>query len=307
MSYPIALFILASLFSFMMGFAVQRSSTCTVAAINEVLNKKTTDRIRSLIETSLWVFMGEVLLMRFDLAQFHLQDWQISGFTVGGAALLGLGAYLNGACMVGTIGRIGNGEWDFFLTIIGFFCGALLIAHLHLDQLYPVAQHELSILKLPDWALGIVFCLIAYRSWMFYKKGLHPYFLTVSLGILFLLLLVIDKAWSYTDLLVDLANIKNTSYLPRLILFFALLIGSIFGGNSLKNIGSTRIVKKSLIAKRFLGGLAMGFATVMLPGSHDALVFLYLPMLLLNAWICFLVMTSTILFASHIENLVHRR
>ena len=47
------------------------------------------------------------------------------GAIVAGGALLGLGAVVNGACAIGAIARIGNGEWAWLATLPGLFVGAL--------------------------------------------------------------------------------------------------------------------------------------------------------------------------------------
>jgi toxin CptA len=284
-----------------MGYAIQQGSTCTVAAINEYLDKGTVNRFKSLIETALWVLIGELFLFRLGWANLELPIWQISTVSILGAMLLGLGAYINGACAVGTIARIGNAEWDYFITIIGFFCGALLLPNLHLDELHPTAIGHTSIPNVPDWLLIILGCLLAYRAWQLFQKGLHPYFLTVVVGIFFLALLVFEHAWSYTDLLVDIAQLKDVSYLPRVILFITFLGGAVWGGRNNRKSSPKKIVTKHHIIRRFIGGAAIGFATGLLPGSHDSLILLYMPMLILNAWLGFIVIVATIFAARSFE------
>ena len=40
---------------FVMGFAIQRGATCTVAAVDEVLNRRRAHRLLAMLEASLWV------------------------------------------------------------------------------------------------------------------------------------------------------------------------------------------------------------------------------------------------------------
>ena len=51
--------------------------------------------------------------------------YAISRWTAIGGALLGLGAYINGACVFGAIARFGSGEWAYIVTPIGFYLGCL--------------------------------------------------------------------------------------------------------------------------------------------------------------------------------------
>ena len=50
------------LLALLMGFAVQRGGTCLVAALEEVVHRRRWARFRALLETSLWVLGGFVLL-----------------------------------------------------------------------------------------------------------------------------------------------------------------------------------------------------------------------------------------------------
>ena len=56
--------------------------------------------------------------------------YAMSAWTVIGGALLGLGAYVNGACVFGAIARFGSGEWAYIVTPIGFYLGCLSVAPL---------------------------------------------------------------------------------------------------------------------------------------------------------------------------------
>ena len=47
------------------------------------------------------------------------QGWSPLGYLVPAAILLGLGTYLNGACVFGSVGHFGNGEIDFGFMFIG--------------------------------------------------------------------------------------------------------------------------------------------------------------------------------------------
>lgn len=42
----------------LMGFAIQRGATCTVAAVDELVTRKRATRLVALVEASLWVLAG---------------------------------------------------------------------------------------------------------------------------------------------------------------------------------------------------------------------------------------------------------
>ena len=98
----------------LMGFAVQRGATCTVAAVDEVLNKRRAHRLMAMLEASLWVAGGLALAQLAHLAHpagSMPGGYPINPWTVVGGALLGLGAWVNGACVFGAVARLGSGEW----------------------------------------------------------------------------------------------------------------------------------------------------------------------------------------------------
>src|SRR5439155_157897 len=51
-------FIIAAFCAGLMGFAIQRGATCTVAAVEEAVSKRRLNRLISMIEASLWVVGG---------------------------------------------------------------------------------------------------------------------------------------------------------------------------------------------------------------------------------------------------------
>jgi uncharacterized membrane protein YedE/YeeE len=292
---------LAVILSFLMGLAIQRGGTCTVAAIEEIVSKRTSNRIKALLETTLWVLAGELILAQFGVTPSPTPHWQMGLNTIIGGFLLGLGAFVNGACAVGTIARIGNREWEFFAMLPGFLFGAWLTGTLHFAFLQPINLGVITIQPVTPWILAFILVCVVYRAWQFYQKGFHPYVLTVLIGIFFLGLITLEKNWSYTDLLIDLAQFKTSSNHLQIILFISLLAGSMISGYFQKPSQRTLQKLSPHLLKRFIGGALMGAATLILPGSHDSLILLYMPKFLGYAWLGFLIMTSTIVILKLIK------
>ena len=101
-------FFAAAILAGVMGFAIQRGATCTVAALDELVSKRRIRRLGSMIEASLWVVGGLLIAQAF-----HLLGRMPSGYTLGystviGGLMLGLGAFINGACVFGAIARLGG-------------------------------------------------------------------------------------------------------------------------------------------------------------------------------------------------------
>ena len=120
-------FVVAVVCAGLMGYAIQRGATCTVAAVDEVVTQRTSRRLVSLVEASLWVAGGLVVAETLQLLPKMPPGYAVSGWTVIGGALLGLGAYINGACVFGAIARFGSGEWAYSVTPIGFYVGCVTV------------------------------------------------------------------------------------------------------------------------------------------------------------------------------------
>src|SRR5580765_2978185 len=123
-------FAVAALCAAVMGYAIQRGATCTVAAVDEVVTQRTFQRLLSLFEAALWVAGGLAIAAALHILPQMPAGYAVSGWTVVGGVLLGLGAYINGACVFGAIARFGSGEWAYIVTPIGFYLGCLSVAPL---------------------------------------------------------------------------------------------------------------------------------------------------------------------------------
>ena len=121
-------FVVAVLCAGVMGYAIQRGATCTVAAVDEVVAQRTWRRLVSLGEAALWVAGGLVVAETLHVLPKMPPGYAVSSWTVIGGALLGLGAYVNGACVFGAIARFGSGDWSYLATPIGIYAGSVAVA-----------------------------------------------------------------------------------------------------------------------------------------------------------------------------------
>jgi toxin CptA len=106
-----------------MGLAIQRGGTCTVAAMEELLATRWPLRLMALIEASLWVGGALLLAREFGLVAEPPPGFALTRWTLAGAVLLGLGALLNRACVIGAIARLGSGETAFAAMPVNYYLG----------------------------------------------------------------------------------------------------------------------------------------------------------------------------------------
>jgi toxin CptA len=305
-------FALAALCAACMGYAIQRGGTCTVAAVTEVTSQRTFGRLGSLLEASLWVGGGLLIAASVGVIPRVPAGYATSGWTVGGGVLLGLGAWLNGACVMGTIARLGSGEWAYVLTPAGFYLGCVIVGALERPGAVALAEPS-PVIAARAW---VVWPVVAFAAWRLTvgvrgllasidvahpRKGFaahaarmwSPHAATLAIGVTFLAMLLLVGAWAYTEVLAELAHGMAMGIAARLGLFAALLAGSLVAGWS---AGCWRHVPPTAaqVARCVIGGALMGCGSLLIPGGNDGLVLVGMPLLWPYAWLAFAVTCATI-------------
>ncbi len=291
-----------------MGYAIQRGATCTVAAVDEVLSKRRARRLLALLEGAVWVLAGLLLGQALALMPPMPAGYAVSAWTVLGAALLGLGAAVNRACVFGAVARFGSGEWSYAATPIGFFLGCVLgqipLAH---SPPRPLSESALAF-QAPATLAWLLGAWIAWRLLKLFStrpdvastpgrallaRVWQPHAATLVIAVTFFFMLYLVGPWAYTDVLSDWARGARGDTGGRTLLLLGLLGGASLGGWSAGRFRSTRI--RGSDALRCLGGGAlMGLGSVLIPGGNDGLILTGMPLLWPHAWVSFAVMCLTI-------------
>ena len=302
-------FLLAALCAGVMGYAIQRGATCTVAAVDEILSQRKASRLLAMLEAALWVTGGLLVAQALHMLPPLPPGYAVSGWTVVGGALLGAGAFVNGACVLGAVARLGSGEWAFAATPIGFFAGCLSVSPVfglpaprRLAEASPILQASGSVALL---FVGFALWRLA-RRWIggapadagrwHRRLAMHvwsPHVATTVIGITFVLMLLLVGAWAYTDVLAELARGMAASLAGRSLLLAALLLGAGLGGWTAGRWRSARI-KASQLLRCVGGGVLMGWGSLLLPGGNDGLVLVAMLLLWPYAWLAFATMCLTI-------------
>lgn len=305
---------LAALLVLVMGVAIQRSTTCTVAAVEEIVSRRRASRAMAMLLAGLWV--GALLLLADRLDRAALVPpgaipipWQ----TAAGAVLLGFGSVINRACVIGSVGRLGSGEGAFLFTPIGLFAGFLAAfaaagaagVSLPMQQLWQVPVPAMP----SPWLVLVLLLWLSWRAWRIlrlaprtlagatrplWRNVWSPLGATSIIGISFAILLLLAGAWSYPEMLARLASDGGTAAdVEPFLLFLLLLAGSALGGWR-RNGFSLRWPCWRHCLRAFAGGFVMALGSVLIPGSNDGLVLLGIPLMLPHAMLALPVMALTI-------------
>ena len=109
---------LLGLLGFVLGFALNHGSICTVIATGELVSEKRPARFIALVECAVWAALVYAIVETSPTMQ---RGWSPLGYLVPAAMLFGIGTYVNGACVFGSVGHFGNGDIDFGFAFLGIF------------------------------------------------------------------------------------------------------------------------------------------------------------------------------------------
>lgn len=303
-----AVFVLALLCAAVMGLAIQRGGTCTVAAIEELLATRRPARLWAMVEAAMWVGGGLLLAREFGLVAALPTGFELSHWTLAGAVLLGIGAILNGACVIGSIARLGSGDVAFAAMPVGYYLGCASADALFAPPVALALDAAPPAFGAHGWLLGLFPLLAAVRLGVGLRtrrgslgQPWSPHAATAVIGVAFLGLMLLVGAWSYTDLLAELARTMGHfsaahNLAARALIGVALLVGAWVGG---RRTGQFRRkpVSAFAMARCLCGGVLMSWGSLLTPGGNDVLVLIGMPLLWPYAWSAFATMCITVAMA----------
>lgn len=304
----------ALLFVAAMGYAIQRGGTCMVAAVEEVLSARRAYRLAAMLEASVWVCGGLALAQLLHLANSMPPGFAASAWSVLGGALLGLGAWVNQACVFGAIARLGSGDWAYAATPVGFYAGCLSVQALFarpaataLAHASPVEGHAALLAPLfvayACWRLWPALVLMTQpdRFRVVARKVWSPHAATIVIGASFVVTLLLAGNWAYTDVLADLARTHGKPGLLPVLMLAALYLGALLGGLTAGRWRSSW-PRTAQLLRCLWGGVLMGWGSLLIPGSNDGLTLIGIPTLRPYAWLAFVSMFVVIASAMVVQS-----
>ncbi len=292
--------------AFLAGFALQRGNICAVAAVREGVEEGDWRRFAALLECAAWALLG--LLLAAAFGWMPLREWPAQPSLVLamlGGVLFGAGALVNGACAMGTIGRLGAGELALLAMPAGFMLGAVGAAELGARA----GRATTAAFAGPAFSLLLAaLCVfVLFRAWtalraapsaMALKAAIvaprwPPALAMAVIAIANVALLLLIFSWPYTTLLVDLARGSAMDVALRLALAVVLVLGA-GAGSATAGRFSWRAPDLRAVTSCFGGGVLMGLGGALIPGGNDALVLIGLPLLQPSALAAYAAMTAAI-------------
>ena len=289
--------------AFAMGFLVPRSTTCAVAAVTEVLERKRAWRFGGFALASLSAMAVLWPIAWFTGLPIHFApSITPSSMIALGGLLFGAGAALNGACVFGTLTKIVSGDTSYLFVLPGLWLGALLLGVTGLSvQPEIIANTELSAPSVGPallWALALG--LLILFGWLFLRKGRADKAGSMAaIGVIGGLLYTIHPAWNYSVAIHDFAQaiVSAPQHMADGLLPWLVAAACLGGVTSTLAAGTFKLKLPSLrgSAGAMLGGFLMAFGLVMIPGGNDGLILFLLPSLIGSGTLAYVAMNLGIL------------
>jgi hypothetical protein len=265
--------VLLAVLAFVLGFALNHGSICTVIATTELVAERRSARSIALVECAVWAALVYAILETSPTMQ---QGWSPLPYLVPGALLFGIGTYVNGACV--SVGHFGNGHIDFGFTFLAVF------AVLYIESLFGLLPAQPSIsASLPFGPVLLAIALaaiLALRLGVSLRSESNFGRLTLSMaaiGITFTILAVLAPRFSITTSVGSIVSIPVAGTVISVCMFGGSFVSARFRKG--RFVLEWPTVKN--IVSRTLGGILMGLSALLIPGGNDTLLMIGFPM---GAW-----------------------
>lgn len=299
---------MAAMLAAIIGFVNQHGGTCTVAAVSDAVKRKP-ERLIALAEAGLWAFAIGLVLKLAGWTLPPVVDLPVTAYTIFGGVLLGLGAWLNKACLFGTLTQLGRRNPNYLFTLMGLYAGFLAHAGLFAVPLPATRPYQ------PGTAVLLMACLLFVASllghaWRFIQTKRNGSRLAVPFGnrealvihaLAFTLMASIAGAWTYGELMSRYVHGSGRPDWMHLLLVVALFIGALLGGRRTAQSETIMIGKATLC---FIGGAMMASGSALVPGGNDLLILYGAPLLQWHAIAAIAAMLVTMAICILCESLI---
>lgn len=292
--------------AFVVGISINHGSTCAVTAAKQLVFQR-----HGTMLTGFAIAIGAAGLVCLPLRWLggpgvHLAaEVQVGLPLIIGAVLIGIGAVINDACLLGTLSRIGHGEVRFLMMPLGLAGGfALAQSQSLIGPGMPIANPNTmpssagialvagfaTLLALAWWLLGRQRPqLSSARAW--------PRAFMVAMGLSGAVLFALEPGWAYSDAIH--AIVRRGSMDARIDARALAAPLALLGGAILCGLISRTFVLQMPglvgIARSLLGGATMAFGGTLIPGGNDSLMLSAVPAGTVSGMAAYAIMSTTIL------------
>jgi uncharacterized membrane protein YedE/YeeE len=117
-----------------MGIYIKLGNTCLVSSTEQWVKYNNPKKFMEIINSWFWVILLITSLQLTVVFNVQIKSFALTWMTIAGGFLLGLGAYINKSCAIGTISRIGDGNLNYLFTPIGMLVSVFIFYQIPIDS-----------------------------------------------------------------------------------------------------------------------------------------------------------------------------
>lgn len=285
-----------TLAAFVLGTALARANSCTVASARRLVCDGKTDWMLGLLFAISW---AGLTMAAFALALPRIVvlpapvpvGWQLFA----GGVIMGIGATLNMGCFLGSVAGLGRGDVGFLFTLAGI-AGALALASESIHSLLLVGAaaplHTAGTIT-AEILLFAPVAMLGLRRWLQLRQ--RPVLALMVVGLAGGTVYACNPDWSYTS---GLARLAASGLTPATLLAESATVAVVLGVVASAIAGGRFKLKlpgwRTALA-RLGGGAMMAAGAMLVPGGNDTLMLWAIPGLAAYGLIAYAVMIVTIM------------
>ncbi|MBX9646634.1 MAG: YeeE/YedE family protein [Xanthobacteraceae bacterium] len=278
------------------GSAIDTGTICVVRAAGDLAIGKPAIAISVLVAVAC-----ASLVFYFD-TEFDLQrraaPWFYPTFlTLAGAAVFAFGALVNGACALGTMGRLARGDVSYLATLVGGGLVGLVLAPVRPSH----QAAELPHLNGLYWLLIVLAFTLVIVVFTYKRLQLSRLSAYATLGVTGALINNLQGDWTWLSLIEEVRSGMSVNF-AVIACIVALLAGAMM---TAVFKGHFHLVKPDprLVIREATGGGLMAAGANLIPGGNDVLLIYGLPSGSPHAVAAYVVMFALILVVLRISPL----
>jgi uncharacterized protein len=297
--------VFATVCAFLMGYSVNQGSTCAVTAAKQLVDH---NQVTMLVGFAIAIgTAGLICLPLYWLSGGVARvapDASLSMALIVGAVLLGIGAFINDACIFGTLSRIGQGEVRFFGLPIGLAIGFAIVDRQNLIARGPSIANSLTEFSFGGMGVVAVFGALLIGAWIvlgreqsYHRIGAWPLRKAMAvLGACGALLYALTPGWTYADAVravVVSGGAPTMISAGALVAAISALAGAIVSGiraNAFRFEPPTIVT----LSRSIVGGAIMAFGGTLIPGGNDTLLLSSVPSATVSGITAYAIMSLTV-------------
>lgn len=277
---------LAAVLGLLTGAALARANMCMMRAAHDLAHGRFASSGGLLIASA----AGAVVFFLSGLAGWHgraVWAWPTM-LTVGGAILFAVGARLNAACSIGTVGRLAHGDLGALAAVAGMVAAMLLLPRSALQDEPPVWAGSVA----TGMAAAMAVAVVAILGVAFLRGSAKHLWAPLLLGAVAALLYSLHAQVTWVDLATATAKGAGSRTIAA-VGFVALLAGAFLAAFFAGRV-QWRKPDPRRFGIEFVGGVMMGAGSLLIPGATDALAFYGVPSGSPHALVAWIVLFGTI-------------